>query len=162
MATMEMIDQLVHEKEASQDFFSFCENLIEWLDESDEDTAQIFPYVLLRLADISGIGLQADEVLSQTENIVDIQQYLNQCPIYLNIDQGTLSFEPGMGVCYKLSVYQAQYLLFILNGKKKMIFRNPLPHSELKLLKHHLDVYFRHHIDGFRDRRTDSIFDQIL
>jgi DNA repair protein RecO (recombination protein O) len=162
MATMEMIDQLVHEKEACQDFFSFCENLIEWIDGSDEDVTQIFPYVLLRLAEISGIGLQSDEVQNFDEQIEIPSQYLLQRPIYLNIEQGMLSYEPGMGMSYKLSGGQAQYLLMLLKGKKKMIFRNPLPQSELKLLKHHLDVYFRHHIDGFRERRTDAIFDQLF
>jgi DNA repair protein RecO (recombination protein O) len=161
MATMEMIEQLVHEKEASLEFFTFCENLIEWLDDTIEDTAQIFPYVLLRLAEISGIGLQVEDTIQSGEAEESCHKS-NQKTIYLNIEQGMLSHLPGIGLSYKLTDGQAQYLLWLLKGKKKMIFRNPLARSELKLLKHHLDVYFRHHIDGIRERRTDSVFDQIL
>ena len=46
--------------------------------------------------------------------------------------------------------------------KNTEIFKIGLANSELKQLIHHLDVYFKYHIDSFKDRRSDTIFEQMI
>lgn len=151
MATMEMLDQLVHDNESSSDFYQFGERLLEWLHQTEEDVSALFPYIQLRLADISGIGVRYESEVSQANSVR-----------YFNIDEGVVSHEPGMGLGFKLTEYQDVYFRRVLFEKKISVLRNPPVKSELKLLIHHLDVYFRHHIEGLHDRRSDAIFDQLL
>ncbi|MCC5926317.1 MAG: DNA repair protein RecO [Bacteroidetes bacterium] len=152
MATMEMLDQLVHGNESSSDFFIFSERLLDWLNQSQDDVSALFPYIQLRLADLSGIGVNYDTSLS-IDHIGDV---------YFNIEEGLVSAQAGFGLSFKLTTDQYKYLSLALSGKNSSILRNPIVKSELKLLIHHLDVYFKHHIDGLYERRSDAIFDQLL
>lgn len=149
MATMEMLDQLVHDNETSADFFTFTERMLSWLNDTDEDVTSLFPYILIRLADINGIGIQYDA--GKTTG-----------PFYLNIEEGSVGNYPGLGLSFKLSEYQHDFVKKALIHRNAAVLRNPFDKSELKLLIHHLDVYFNHHVDGLRQRQSDTIFDQIL
>lgn len=148
LATMEMMDQLVHDNEASEDFYNLAENLLEWLNETSENISNLFPYILIRLADISGIAIQT------AQNCEDYS--------YFNVEDGILSDEPGSGLSFKLSKPQSDLMVQTITGKNSAIFRNFINKNELKLLIHHIDVYFKHHIDGIRDRKSDAIFEQII
>lgn len=152
MQTMEMLDQLVHDNESSKEFYTLAEKMLPWLNESDNDAPGVFPFIMLRLADLSGIGIQWQSTWTPGEATA----------IYLNIEDGTISDEPGLGLSYKLTAYQAVYFFYTIAHRNSTIFRNPADRIELRLLIHHLDVYFKHHIDGMRDRKSDAIFEQLL
>ncbi|MCH8494063.1 MAG: DNA repair protein RecO [Balneolales bacterium] len=154
MATMEMLDQLVHDNESSRDFFEMAEKFIDWLNHTEDDVANVFPYMLLRLAELSGVGIHYSTEIENSEVASE--------SLFLNIEEGVISKSVGIGLSFKLSDIQANYLIQLLAGKKVSVFRNPIPRSELKLLIHHLDVYLQHHIEGLRGRRSDAIFEQIL
>lgn len=152
MATIELIDGIVHEQEPSVELFSLAERIISWLNESNEDMATIFPYIQLRLAEVSGIGLQFESNY----------QIKSSSDCYLNIEDGIISRIPGIGLAFKLTSLQEDYLEKSLLARKTDQFRNGISKNEIKLLIRHLDVYLKHHIDGLRDRKSDHIFDQLL
>lgn len=148
LATMEMVDQLVHNNEASEEYFKLCENLMQWLNDTTEDVTKLFPYLLLRLAEISGIGVQPDSNSDEFS--------------YFNVEDGMISHDAGVGLSFKLTPSQANYIVQTITKRNSSVFRNSISKNELKLLIHHIDVYFKHHIDGLRDRKSDAIFEQIL
>jgi DNA repair protein RecO len=152
MGTMEMLDQLVHDNESSVDFFRFSERLLEWLNTTEDDVYALFPYVQLRLAELSGIGVQYEIPLKPH----------HAGNSFFNIEEGVVSADSGLGLSFKLTEYQHEYFKTALSSKNSSVLRNPIVKSELKLLIHHLDVYFKHHIEGLYDRRSDSIFEQLL
>lgn len=151
MAIIEMADQLVHENESAADFYNLVEKMICWVNDTTEKVVNVFPYIQMRLAELSGIGLQ-----------VNTNATVNDKTMFLNVEDGTIADEPGIGLSFKLTQHQLEYVLTALSKKNSSLFRNEIPKKEIKLLIHHLDVYFKHHIDGMRDRKSDSIFDQIL
>jgi DNA repair protein RecO (recombination protein O) len=151
MAIIEMADQLVHENESAADFYNLVEKMICWVNDTTEKVVNVFPYIQMRLAELSGIGLQ-----------VNTNADVKDKTMFLNVEDGTIADEPGIGLSFKLTQYQLEYVLTALSKKNSSVFRNEIPKKEIKLLIHHLDVYFKHHIDGMRDRKSDSIFDQIL
>lgn len=148
-SALELLTQLVHENEENDELFSFAHNFIQWLGEAEKTHPSIFAYVQLRLAQIIGVGL------------ID-QSSTNNETVYLNISSGTLAMKPDSELAYKLSDKQALFLKMGLNSKNTEIFKIGLANSELKQLIHHLDVYFKYHIDSFKDRRSDTIFEQMI
>jgi DNA repair protein RecO (recombination protein O) len=152
MQTMEMLDQLIHDNENSKDFYNLADKIIPWLSETEIQAIYVFPYIMIRLAEISGIGIQWDTQVTSDP----------QSSLYLNIEDGALAQESGLGLSFKLTPSQSSFLKNAITAKNSSIFRNPPPSNELKLLIHHLDVYFKHHIEGLRDRKSDAIFEQIL
>jgi DNA repair protein RecO (recombination protein O) len=152
MAILEMVDQLVHENEAASDFFQLTEKMICWLNDTTENVVNVFPYIQLRFADLSGIAIRMDA--KEPEN--------NNQGLYLIVEDGLISSEPGIGLSFKLSKMQQNYVVQALQAKNSSVFRNEISQKEIKLLIHHLDVYFKHHIEGMRDRKSDTVFEQIL
>lgn len=152
IAILEMVDQLVHENEAASDFFQLTEKMICWLNDTTENVVNVFPYIQLRFADLSGIAIRMD--VESLEN--------HNKGMFLIVEDGLISCEPGIGLSFKLSKMQQDYLVQAIQSKNSAVFRNEISQKEIKLLIHHLDVYFKHHIEGMRDRKSDTIFDQIL
>lgn len=152
LAIIEMLDGLVHESESANEIYELAETMINWINETNEDMVNVFPYILVRLADASGFGLQLEENLH-----LDIKK-----TGYFNIEDGSVTIDPGGGLSFKLSDFQFEYLKSAIVTKKSDMFRNGIPKNEIKKLIHHLDVYLKHHIEGLRDRRSDLIFEQIL
>jgi DNA repair protein RecO (recombination protein O) len=152
MAILEMADQLVHENESAADFYNLTEKMICWLNDTSENVVKVFPYIQLRFAELSGIALQVETITTKNSNSV----------MYLNVEDGIIATEPGIGLSFKLTKMQQEYVLQALQAKNSSVFRNEISKKEIKLLIHHFDVYFKHHIEGMRDRKSDSIFDQIL
>lgn len=148
-AALELISQLVHEHDANKAVFDFALNFIKWLGEAEETYPEVFAYVQLRLAGITGFGL-----INRLNKIPDIA--------YLNITSGNISEQSEEELSYKLSSTQARFLILAMSGKSKSIFNIGLENGELKQLVHHLDVYFKYHIEGYQERRSDSIFEQML
>ena len=148
-ASLELITQLVHEHEVNKPVFEFTSKLIQWLGEAEETYPSIFAYVQVRIAEISGIGL-----ISSLQQIPEIA--------YLNISSGNVSDKSEDELSYKLSDKQKRFLFLTMSGKSKKIFKIGLENGELKQLVHHLDVYFKYHIEGYKERRSDSIFEQML
>ncbi len=148
-ATLELIALLIHENEENEELFLFANSFISWLGELTETFPAIMPYVQVRLAQIVGVSL-VDQSSSEDETV------------FLNISSGALSPQPDSELAYKLTRKQAEFLKKATTSRNKEIFKTGLANSELKQLIHHLDVYFKYHIDGFKDRRTDSIFEQMI
>ena len=152
LAIIEMLDGLVHEYESANEIYELAETMINWINETSEDMVNVFPYILVRLADSSGFGLQLGEDIHPN----------NKQSGYLNVEDGSVTNDPGVGLSFKLSDFQFDYLKSAIGTKKSDMFRNGITKNEIKMLIHHLDVYLKHHIEGLRDRRSDLIFEQIL
>jgi DNA repair protein RecO len=148
-SALELISQLVHENEENVELFSFVYNFIPWLGDVEETHPSVFAYVQLRLAQIIGVGL-INQSTSEDETV------------FLNISSGTLALTPDTELAYKLTKKQALFLRMGLTTKNAEIFTIGLENSELKQLIHHLDVYFKYHIDSYKDRRSDTIFEQMI
>ena len=148
-ATLELISQVVHEHEVNEPVFDFVMTFIKWLGSSEETYASLFAYVQIRLADIIGFGL----VSSMEEIPVNA---------YLNISSGNLSEHSEDELSYKLTVAQTQFMVLAMAGRNSKIFDVHFGNGELKQLVHHLDVYFKYHIEGYQERKSDSIFEQML
>lgn len=148
-ASLEMVSQLVHEHEVNDLVFDFALNFIEWLGEAKKAPPAVFPYVQLRLADISGIGLMS--------NLSEVPAHA-----YLNVASGNISGTAEDELSYKLTAAQTRFIILAMSTRSKHIFNTEFQNGELKQLVHHLDVYFKYHIDGFKERRSDGIFEQIV
>ncbi len=148
-STLELISQLTHENEENDELFLFSSTFIKWLGDVETVRPSIFPYVQIRLAQIAGVGL----IVQNTQE--------NET-VYLNISSGTLTENPDSDLSYKLTKNQAMFLKVGVTSRNTEIFNIDFSNSELKQLIHHLDVYFKYHIDSFKDRRSDTIFEQML
>ncbi|MTI87561.1 MAG: DNA repair protein RecO [Balneolaceae bacterium] len=148
-ATLELVAQLVHDNEVNKPVFNFAGNFIQWLGESDTTFPSVFAYVQLRMAEIIGIGIHPD-----------IENEANHT--YLNVAGGSVSNSASEELSYKLTPAQSRFVLQGLRSKSKAIFNIDLENGELKQLVHHLDVYFKYHIDGYKERRSDTIFEQMI
>lgn len=152
MALVEMLDGMVHAAESAVEMYNLAEKMVVWINDTNEDMVNVFPYIQIRLADASGIGIQVQD---------DTANENNQS-MFLNVEDGMVTSEPGVGLSFKLTPLQANYLRLSILSKKSEMFRNGISKNEIKMLIRHLDVYLKHHIDGLRDRRSDVIFDQLL
>lgn len=148
-STLELVNQLTHDNQENIDIFEFTSVFIRWLGELDSVNLSIFPYVQMRLAQLIGIGLY-------DERSFDGDAF------FLNISNGTISNAPDTELSLKLTQKQSDFIIKALNSRSNSILMNGLNGYELKQLIHHFDVYFKYHVEGFKERRSDSIFEQIL
>lgn len=148
-ATLELITQLVHEDEENPELYPFLEKFIIWLGNEVNISPGIFAYVQIRLASLIGFGL-VNECSEESETV------------FLNISSGTLNDQPDSELSYKLSPTQAGFVIQALQSRQKGIFNIEFRSGELKQLIHHFDVYFKYHIEGYKERRSDAIFEQLM
>lgn len=146
---LELTGQLVHENEVNTKVFEFITRFIPWLGEESDPEPSVFCYAQTRCAEICGFGLM-DESSDSNENY------------YLNISNGTLSDAFDSELSYKLNVTQARFLKEALSSKQRSVLQLGLKGADLKQLIRHLDVYFKYHIEGYQERRSDTIFEQML
>ncbi len=148
-ASLELVNQIIHDQEVNQEVFNFLTNFISWLAEYEHVNPSIFCYVQIRCSELIGFNLafEADDTF-------------NEC--YFDVTHGTITNSLQSELSYKLTVLQTRFLHQALSSKSEKIFRTGLEGGELKQLIHHLDVYFKYHIEGYQDRKSDSIFDQML
>lgn len=149
MALLELCDLSTHEHEPHAEMFDFMESFLNWLNDTPDESGNLFPYLQLRVAELSGVALQlkadtADEAL------------------YLNIISGNLSSTADDGLSFRLKPTQRDYLFTAMQGRTMRLINKDIPVQELKTLINHLDVYLKHHIEGLRDRKSDAIFEEIL
>ena len=148
-AVLELAAQLVHEGEVNTGVFDFTAAFIPWLGEEEAVQPSVFAYVQVRCAEICGFGLQD---LSGAEE--------GEC--FLNIASGTISNAIDSELSYKLTVIQTRFLREALASKSRSVLQLKLENEELKQVIRHLDVYFKYHIEGYKERRSDVIFEQML
>lgn len=152
VSVIELIGQLLHDDEVNKPLFMFTHNFLLWLDQSDHSPPQrIFPYVQIRLANLTGIGLQ----LELTENSTSQS-------VFFNISSGSITPKSTSSHAFKLTEKQLQYIYLALQDKGARVFDLSLSNGEFKELIKHLDRYFKYHVEGLRDRKSDAIFEQIL
>lgn len=154
MATMtsaiELISQLLHENEINRPLFNFTKKMLCWLDSTDLHPPHIFPYLQVRLAGITGIGLQLENGKA------------DQKTNYLDLQSGMISRQSISSYSYKLTDNQFLYLQIALRTKSSKLFDIPFKTGELKALINHLDRYLKYHVEGLKARKSDAIFEQIL
>lgn len=154
MATMtsavELISQLLHDNEVNEPLFDFTKTMLSWLNEADIHPPKIFPYLQIRLAELTGIGLQVD--------LSDEDAQTN----YLNLESGLVSDKSISSHSYKLTQKQSLYVKIALQAKSSTLFEVPFETGELKALIETLDRYLKYHVEGLKDRKSDAIFEQIL
>jgi hypothetical protein len=102
------------------------------------------------LAELTGIGLRIDS--KESSNKAN----------YLDLESGLITINNKSARSYKLTSNQRQYLRTALQSRSSKLFNIPFSTGELKDLIAHLDRYFKFHIEGLKDRKSDAIFEQIL
>tara|TARA_R110000868_G_scaffold37111_6_gene131453 strand:- start:38556 stop:39296 length:741 start_codon:yes stop_codon:yes gene_type:complete len=147
--TLELAGQILHENEVNEIVYSFLSKFIRWIGDEKQVDPSIFCYVQVRCTDLCGFTID------------DKDTDLNQ-DVFLNISEGTISNAFVSELSYKLTVLQARFLKEAISSKKRSVFSLGLKGLELKQLIRHLDVYFKYHIEGYKERRSDSIFEQML
>lgn len=154
MATMtsaiELISQLLHDNEVNKPLFDFTKKMLSWLNSAEIHPPKIFPYLQIRLAELTGIGLQ-----------LDLNHSADQTN-YLNIESGLITNQSISSHSYKLTQNQFDYVKIALQAKSSTLFNIPFVLGELKALIEDLDRYLKYHVEGLRDRKSDAIFEQIL
>lgn len=154
MATMtsaiELTAQLLHDNEVNEPLFDFTKKMLVWLNSADIHPPKMFPYLQIRLAALTGIGLQLD--LNKSADKTN----------YLNLESGLITNDSISSHSYKLTQAQYQYLSIALKSQSSKLFTIPFQTGELKALIDHLDRYLKYHVEGLRDRKSDAIFEQIL
>lgn len=154
MATMtsaiELISQMLHDNEVNEPLFDFTRNMLGWLNSADIHPPMLFPYIQLRLAALTGIGLQLDAEKGGDETN------------YLNLESGFVTAESNTSRSYKLTPTQYQYLRIALQARSSKLFTLSFKTGELKALIELLDRYLKYHVEGLKDRKSDAIFEQIM
>lgn len=154
MATMtsavELISQLLHENEVNEPLFNFTKTMLNWLNSAEIHPPKIFPYLQIRLAELTGIGLQLD--LSNSDGETN----------YLSLESGLVTNRNASSHSYKLSRNQFKYVEIAIQSHSSVLFDISFKTGELKELIELLDRYLKYHVEGLRDRKSDAIFEQIL
>lgn len=148
LSVLELVNQLTHENEINIPVFNFLIRFLPWLNDFNNPSKLILPYVQIQLADLSGIGLQLNET--------------DECNVYLNISNGEITNISEGNSTIKLTHDQYTFIKLAVDIKKSSIFDLNMAKNELKDLIHHLDMYFRYHIEGIKERKSDLIFDQLF
>lgn len=151
--TIELITQMLQDEEVNKELFSFTSNFLQWLDETEQPSSKVFPYVQLRLSEIMGIGIQT---IAEPEKDTDRKSW------YLNIENGSVAPEQRTSHHYKLTKNQLIYIKLALNARTSSLFKVPFEAGEMKELVRYLDNYLKFHLEGIKDRTSDAIFEQIL
>ncbi|MGF1669295.1 MAG: DNA repair protein RecO [Balneolaceae bacterium] len=147
-SVLELVNQLIHENEINNSIFTFLLRFLPWINDIDNPSKLILPYVQIQLAQITGIGLQLNEI--------------DNDKMFLNIDNGVISGHPENNNSILLTIDQYQFIKKAIFTKKSTIFETELRKSELKELIQHLDKYFRYHVEGMKERKSDRIFNQLF
>lgn len=159
-SAIELINQLLHEEEINVPIFEATKNFILWLDETEESPRTVFPYLQLRLADLAGHGLQLHLNGSEEDEVE--KQEGDGTPHFINIETGLISGESESSYSYKLTHNQFKYVRLALQARSSKLLDIDFGTGELKQLIDHLDRYFKFHIEGYKDRKSDAIFEQML
>ncbi len=143
MAFLELLDQMLEEDQANAELFDFADSFLGWLNHApaDVEPAYILPYIQIRLCDFLGFRIQAE----------------SQDSVFLNIEEGSLSQDIGLGLSFRLTPGQADYVRIATSSRNSALFKKNMPANELKQLIHHLDVYIQHHASEMRERRSDAL-----
>ncbi|MCC5940937.1 MAG: DNA repair protein RecO [Balneolaceae bacterium] len=149
---MELASQVLHENEVNESLYIFIKNILKWVNDQQEVTKSIIPYVQLRVIDKIGIGLQPDETNSTDESDSG----------YMNIETGTLSNQSTGAESILLSAFQFTFVKELLHSNNSTLLKKKFPKNELSELIEYLDRYIRYHVEGVKPRRSDKIFDTIL
>lgn len=148
-ATLELAGQLVHENEVNIAVFDFLYTFIPWLGNAKTVHPSMFCYVQIRCAELVGFNITLEQDDTSTT-------------LFFDIPHGCISNQYKSELSYKLTVLQARFMKEALTSRSPNIFKLGLMGGELKQLIHHLDVYFKYHIEGYQDRHSDVIFEQML
>lgn len=154
MATMtsaiELISQLLHDNEINEPLFAFTKKMLCWLNSAEVQPAMLFPYIQIRLAELTGIGLQLDDHKGEDETN------------YLNLESGLITNKQISSHSYKLTPRQFTYIRIALLVRSSILFDIDFDTGELRQLIAHLDRYLKYHVEGLKSRKSDAIFEQIL
>ncbi len=150
MTTLELTNQLLHENEVNKPLYDFIETFLEWTDKQEEIPHTLFPYIQLRLAEYSGIGLQITE------------DFIQEGEGFINISSGTISKDATDENSVRLMPMQFAFVKKSLHSTNASILRIVMKEEELKNLIEILDNYFIYHIEGLKPRKSDKIFEQLL
>lgn len=153
-SSVELMGQLLHDEEVNKPMFEVGKRFILWLNQTDQSPQQIFPYLQIRLAELVGHGLQLHFKNGEEET--------SQPQYYFNLETGLISTESASSYSYKLTQNQFTYVRLALQARSSRLLGIQFDTGELKHLVEHLDRYFKFHVEGFRDRKSDAIFEQLL
>ena len=149
---MELVGQILHENEVNESLFIFIKKMLKWINDQQEVSKSVIPYVQLRVIDKIGIGLQFDETNGSYGGDKG----------YMNIETGTLSADSAGSESVLLTSSQFTFIRDLLHSNSSALLKKKFPKNELSELIEYLDRYIRYHVEGVKPRRSDKIFDTIL
>ncbi|MDR8391161.1 DNA repair protein RecO [Aliifodinibius sp. S!AR15-10] len=153
-SAIELMNQLLHDEEVNLPIFEVGKRFILWLNETDQSPQQIFPYLQIRLAELVGHGLQL--------HIKNEDDETPQSQYFFNLETGLISTDSAASYSYKLTQNQFMYVRLALQSRSSRLMEIDFETGELKHWIEHLDRYFKYHVEGFRNRKSDAIFEQLL
>lgn len=150
MSLMELLDQLLHDGEMNEPVYRFAREVLIWMEGETTLDPALFPYLQLRLIQLSGLEMQVEKELGDDKEG------------YLNIESGHLSSIAETTHAVRLSAGQQTFLRRAIEQSNRRLFALGLSLDEVRSLIRALDRYFGYHLEGIRPRKSDIIFEQIF
>src|SRR5699024_617090 len=76
-SALELISQLLHHNEVNKALVDFTVKILQWLSETDIHPPLLFPYLQIRLASLTGIGLRLGEnIANNKDNFLNFENGL--------------------------------------------------------------------------------------
>ncbi|MEX0593611.1 MAG: DNA repair protein RecO [Balneolaceae bacterium] len=150
MSLMELLDQLLHEGEINEPVYLFARDVLVWMENEPTMESSLFPYLQLRLVQLSGLEMQVDQELADGMDG------------FLNIESGRLSAEAETTHAMRLTALQQTFLRRAIEFGNRRLFSLGMSSKEARGLIQVLDRYFGYHLEGIRPRKSDVVFEQIF
>lgn len=147
IAFTDLLNRIIEEGEQHTDLYDKCEQVLIWLNETQQDVISMFPYVMIRLAEWLGFGIR-----------LDLAETTSQDMFFLDPDTGSLSCQPGHRAM-QLSASMFSYMKHTIDMNRKEVLDMHLSNIELRQLVYIMDRYLSYHIDGLKPRSVDILFE---
>ncbi|MDZ7694327.1 MAG: DNA repair protein RecO [Balneolaceae bacterium] len=123
-SAVELMGQLLHDEEVNEPVFEAGKRFILWLNQTEKPSPQIFPYLQIRLAELTGHGLQLH--INEKDEETQDPQY------YFNLESGLISTKSAASYSYKLSQKQFKYVRLALQARSSRLLDIDFATGELK------------------------------
>ncbi len=147
LAFTDLLNRIIQEGEEHADLYDKCEQVLLWLNETQQEIIPLFPYVMIRLADWLGFGIRLDG---------DIEA--SAAALFLDPEAGSITQKPGHRAM-QLSIPMCSYITCTIESRRKDLLEINLSAIEIRQLTYIMDRYLSYHIDGLKPRSVDLLFE---
>lgn len=150
IALVDLAIRLLQEHQPMPDFFDLMQRMLVWIDKTEAVPRDLFPYIMLRIAENLGVGIRF------TENGTSLAG-----TSVLQVESGCIS-PPGLAQGMQLSAAMTRYMEMALSGNQKSLLSTPLDSSACRQLVFIMDRYLSYHFDGSAPRTAEILFDSYI